>query len=139
MVQWKQTNSEKKILQTVTLMDSLTQECEKIECLLDTGADLTVVSPLWIRRHNVTMEPWLGPRLHMANGTHAEIYGTADIDVFNERGKAAGTAIVMDLNEHELLLGNNSIRQFGKLEIVYTNDSHSVTIGEELPIEASRE
>ena len=123
------------MLENVTLTASNSNASEHIRAVLDTGADLTVVSPEWVQRHNVELDAWNGPTLYMANGSEAEVMGLVEIDVSNDRGKAAGTAIVMKLNGHDLLLGNNFIRQFGKLEIIYSDESHHVTLGEELPIE----
>jgi len=133
-VRWSGFSTEKKILEDVLLIDSISKAGGRTSAVIDTGADLTVVSPAWVECNNVRMKPWEGPALHMANGEKAEVYGTVEIDVSNDRGKAAGTALVMKLIDHDLLLGNNFIRQFGKLEIVYSAENHMVKLGDELPL-----
>ena len=133
--QWKESTTEKTMLEDVILTVSNSSVSDQIHVVLDTGADLTVVSPEWVQRNNVKLDAWNGPTLYMVNGSEAEVMGSVEIDVSNNRGKAAGTAIVMKLNVHDLLLGNNFMRQFGKLEIFYYNKDHQVLLGEELPVE----
>ena len=94
---------EKKMVEDVLLLDLNSNVSEYVLVVLDTGADLTVVSPKWIRKHNIELNAWDGPTLVMANGTEAEVMGSIEIEVSNSRGKATGTAVVMKLNGHELL------------------------------------
>ena len=115
------------------LSETRSDKSVSTNALIDTGSNLTIVSPEWCERINAKIGPWEGPQLWMANATTASVNGVAEIEVSNSRGKAAGTALVMLMNGYDLLLGNNFLRQFGTLRIEYTTDGHQITLGEELP------
>jgi len=128
-----------KMLEEVSLSETGSDRFLVTNALIDTGSDLTIVSPEWCKRINAKIGPWEGPQLWMANSTTASVNGVAEIEVSNYRGKAAGTALVMPMNGYDLLLGNNFLRQFGTLKIDYTTDGHQITLGEELPVGAVEE
>ena len=127
----------KKMLETVELQEIGSCRKKKTSCLLDTGSDLTIVSPEWCEEMKAKVTPWEGPHLWMANATPADVIGMVEISVANERGRACGSALVMKLNGYELLMGNNFLRQFKSLSIRYHEKGHEIILGEELPVEAA--
>ena len=48
----------------------------------------------------------------------------------NPRGRATGSVIVMEMDGMTLLLGNDFLKQFGRLEIDYRNQSPMITLGD---------
>lgn len=92
------------MLEEISLRETGSDQSVSTNALIDTGSDLTIVSPEWCERFNVKIGPWEGPQLWMANATTASVNGVAEIEVSNSRGKAAGTALVMPMNGYDLLL-----------------------------------
>ena len=127
----------KKMLETVELQEIGSCRKKKTSCLLDTGSDLTIVSPEWCEEMKAKVTPWEGPHLWMANATPADVIGMVEISVANERGRACGSALVMKLNGYELLMGNNFLRQFKSLSIRYHEKGHEIILGKKLPVEAA--
>ena len=69
----------------------------------------------------------------MANGSPATPLGAVHLIVSNPGGRAEGSVIVMEMDGMTLLLGNDFLKQFGRLEIDYRNQSPLITL-EEVPL-----
>jgi hypothetical protein len=52
-----------KILETVELCELSSGRRKSTDCLVDTGSDLTIVSPEWCQEIEATVIPWKGPQL----------------------------------------------------------------------------
>ena len=94
---------------------------------------MSVITPELCQDLNLTVTSWTGPALILANGSPATLVGAVQITVENPRGRASGSAIVMTMDGMSLLLGNDFLKQFGKLEIDYRNLNPLITLGE-LPL-----
>jgi hypothetical protein len=74
-----------------------------------------------------------GPNIVMANGATVGPIGAAYITVTLHNKLAIGTAHVMQMEDMDLLLGNNFLKQFGKLYIDYEASKTLITVGD-LPL-----
>ncbi|KZS18242.1 Uncharacterized protein APZ42_015657 [Daphnia magna] len=98
--------------------------------VVDTGAAVSVLSPDLLKQTSFYLEQWSGPAIILANGTRASPLGAALVTITHKGRWAAGTAVVMAMEGNDLLLGNDFLKQFGKLQIDYTGDATLVTLGE---------
>ena len=101
--------------------------------MVDTGAAVTVLSPQLLQRTEFALCPWVGPRIVMANGVTATPLGSATISIHHLKGTARGVAVVLQMDGIDLLLGNDFLKQFGRLQIDYLKASTLLTLGE-LPL-----
>jgi hypothetical protein len=103
--------------------------------VVDTGAALTVISPELLQESQFVLRPWIGPRVVMANGEPATLLGAATISVNHIRGTATGEAVVFQMDGIDLILGNDFLRQYGKVQIDYREPKASITF-EDQPLAA---
>ena len=108
---------------------------EEVQAIVDTGAAVTVISPALLKKTKFKLMPWTGSKILMANGTAALPEGSADISIGHNKGTATGKAVVMAMDGIELLLGNDFLKQYGKVQIEYKNNSTLLTLGD-LPLAA---
>ena len=73
----------------------------------------------------------------MANGSTASPLGATLITVQLHNKIAKGKAVVMQMEGIDLLLGNDFLKQFGKLHIDYQDSQTLITVGE-LPLNLIR-
>lgn len=71
----------------------------------------------------------------MANGTAAVPLGGANITIHHADRIAKGPVIVLDMSGIDVLLGNDFLKQFGKVHIDYDHDRPLLTLGD-LPLAA---
>jgi predicted aspartyl protease len=90
-----------------------------VKAVVDTGAVITVISPKLLACTNFQITEWEGPRVIMANGSTASPIGATLITVKLHNKVATGNAVVMQMEGIDLLLGNDFLKQFGKLHIDY--------------------
>lgn len=90
-----------------------------VKAVVDTGAVITVISPKLLACTNFQMTELEGPRIIMANGSTASPIGATLITVKLHNKVATGNAVVMQMEGIDLLLGNDFLKQFGKLHIDY--------------------
>ena len=101
-----------------------------ITAVLDTAATNSAITPGVLRDSPFVMQSWNGPaQLKMADGTFGTPLGSARIFVKHPNGSAAGLVAVMQMNGIDLLLGNDFLRQFRRLEINYEAKGNPVTLG----------
>ncbi len=104
-----------------------------VKAVVDTGAVITVISPKLLACTNFQMTELEGPRIIMANGSTASPIGATLITVQIHNKVATGNAVVMQMEGIDLLLGNDFLKQFGKLHIDYQDSQTLITVGE-LPL-----
>ena len=120
-------NTSKLITETVQCGDMI------VKAVVDTGAVITVISPKLLTCTKFQMTAWEGPRIIMANGSTASPLGATLITVQLHNKIAKGKAVVMQMEGIDLLLGNDFLKQFGKLHIDYQDSQTLITVGE-LPL-----
>jgi predicted aspartyl protease len=103
----------------------------RVMAVVDTGAALTVISPELLQESQFVLRPWIGPRVVMANGEPATLLGAATISVNHIRGTATGEAVVFQMDGIDLILGNDFLRQYGKVQIDYREPNASITFGDQ--------
>ena len=116
------------IWERVTVFSSVTST--PVQAVIDTGAAVSVITPELCTSLAMVPKPWTGPSLVMANGSPATPLGAVHLIVSNPRGRAEGSVIVIEMDGMTLLLGNDLLKQFGRLEIDYRNQSPLITLGE---------
>ena len=99
--------------------------------VVDTGVALTVISLVLLRASQFVMRPWDGPRVVLANGEQATLLGAATISVNHRMGTATGEDVVFGMDGIDLLLGNDFLRQCGKVQIDYREPKTSITFGDQ--------
>ena len=67
----------------------------------------------------------------MANGEPATLLGAAYISVNHIRGTATCEAVVFQMDGIDLILGNDFVRQYGKVQIYYREPNPSITFGDQ--------
>ncbi|KAI9553732.1 hypothetical protein GHT06_021668 [Daphnia sinensis] len=72
-----------------------------------------------------------GPRVVMANGEQAMLMGAAIISVSHKMGTATGEAVVFGMDGIDLILGNDFLKQYGKVQIDYREPKTSITFGDQ--------
>ena len=103
----------------------------RVMAVVDTGAALTVISPELLHESQFVLRPWNGPRDVMANGEPATLMGAATISVNHEMGTATGEAVVFRMDGIDLILGNDFLKQYGKVQIDYREPKASITFGDQ--------
>ena len=94
-----------------------------VEAIVDTGAEITIISPKCCKVLNVTPNPkWEGPVLRMVNGVIERPKGSATLEIFVNNIPVHVTAAVLPINGFDLLLGNNALRQLSAIEIDYCTE-----------------
>ncbi|KZS10306.1 Uncharacterized protein APZ42_025260 [Daphnia magna] len=107
----------------------------QVMAIVDTGAAISVISPKLLAATAFIIQPWKGPNILMANGSKAEPLGAAYITVQHRNKRAEGIAVVMQMEEMDLLLGNDFLKQFRRIQIDYTDSETLLTMGD-LPLNA---
>ena len=67
----------------------------------------------------------------MANGEPATLMGAATISVNHKMGTATGEAVVFQMDGIDLILGNDFLKQYGKVQIDYRESKASITFGDQ--------
>jgi predicted aspartyl protease len=113
------------------IREEVTCGTRQVMAVVDTGAALTVISPELLKESQFVMRPWDGPRVVMANGEQATLMGAATISVNHEMGTATGEAVVFGMDGIDLILGNDFLKQYGKVQIDYREPKASITFGDQ--------
>jgi len=117
-------NSSKPVTETVQCGNMV------VKAVVDTGAVITVISPKLLTCTEFKLDSWYGPNIVMANGTTVSPIGAAYITVTVHNKLVTGTAFVMHMEGMDLLLGNDFLKQFGKLHIDYQASKTLLTVGD---------
>ncbi|XP_045034364.1 uncharacterized protein LOC123475563 [Daphnia magna] len=113
------------------IREEVTCGTRQVMAVVDTGAALTVISPELLRASQFVLRPWDGPRVVMANGEQATLMGAATISVNHKMGTATGEAVVFGMDGIDLILGNDFLKQYGKVQIDYREPKASITFGDQ--------
>jgi len=117
-------NSSKLVTETVQCGNMV------VKAVVGTGAVITVISPKLLTCTEFKLDSWYGPNIVMANGTTVSPIGAAYITVTVHNKLVTGTAVVMHMEGMDLLLGNDFLKQFGKLHIDYQASKTLLTVGD---------
>ncbi|EFX69868.1 hypothetical protein DAPPUDRAFT_113270 [Daphnia pulex] len=69
--------------------------------------------------------------LVMANGEQATLMGAATISVNHKMGTATGESVVFRMDGIDLILGNDFLKQYGKVQIDYREPTASINFGDQ--------
>lgn len=98
-----------------------------LEAIIDTGAEISVISPKACELLNInSLQNWEGPLLIMANGTRAQPNGTVTLEMVIGSTPVTAVAAVLPINGFDLLLGNNALRQLRTVQIEYDPEGAAV-------------
>ncbi|KZS06649.1 Uncharacterized protein APZ42_029823 [Daphnia magna] len=130
---------------TVLLIDSwrlITEDliCQgiRVRVVIDTGAVVSVASPSLQEKLQVQRTRLDGPSVLMVNGQKAPPLGAFELDIEHRGMKARGKVILLEMKGIELLLGNDFLSQFKRLQINYVEKGAELLLGE-LPVNAITE
>ncbi len=112
------------------LREEVSCDENKVSAIVDTGAEISIISPLLLEKTRFKLLKWEGPSIMMANGSTTVPIGAAFIRIEHLSGSAEAKVIVMEMNGNELLLGNDLLEQFKKLQIDYQSSGNQVTLGD---------
>jgi hypothetical protein len=103
---------------------------KKVMALIDTGAAISAISPEFAATIlNKEQRCWEGPAVKMADGSLLQPDFVMTITVQHDSGIGWGDAIIIPLQQTELLLGNNILRHFGSIHITYDDHGSEITFG----------
>ncbi|KAI9549855.1 pol polyprotein [Daphnia sinensis] len=95
-----------------------------VEAIIDTGSGITVVSPTFSKLLNIPLQPSIGPDILLADGQRTRPLGSINIEVRIDNVTVFVSAIVLQINGYDLLLGNDTLRQLNKE--AHTIPAHSL-------------
>ena len=105
---------------------------KNVMALIDTGAAISAISPEFAATIlKKEKRCWEGPAVKMADGTLLQPDFVITITVQHDSGIGWGDAIIIPLQQTELLLGNNILRHFGSIHITYDDHGSEITLGKE--------
>ena len=81
--------------------------------LIDTGADISVVSEKFAKNFPEDRCPWNGPSVKLANGSVIKPKFKLKIEVLLKDKKAQSTALIMKIPKSDMLIGNDILDQLG--------------------------
>ncbi|KZS03119.1 Uncharacterized protein APZ42_034227 [Daphnia magna] len=110
----------------------------RIKAVIDTGAVMSVASPSLQEKLGNRRTGWDGPSAVMVNGQRAPLLGVFELEVEHRGMKASGKVILLEMRGIELLLGNDFLSQFKRLQINYVPNGAELLLGE-LPVNVIEE
>ena len=81
--------------------------------LIDTGADISVVSEKFAKNFPEDRCPWNGPNVKLADGSAIRPKFGLKIEVLLQDKKAQSTALIMKIPKSDMLIGNDILDQLG--------------------------
>lgn len=90
-----------------------------VEAIIDTGSGITVFSPQLCRYLQFPIKKWHGPNVFLAGEKQASVEGAVDAKVLINGRTVFGCALVFEINDYDLLLGNDALRQLKMIKINY--------------------
>ena len=91
----------------------------KVKALIDTGAGITVVSPLFCSKLKLNYFTWDGPTILYVNGKRVVPEGQVELEISIRHKEFKIKAAVLDLNGFDLLLGNDSLKLLKSIRVDY--------------------
>jgi hypothetical protein len=101
-----------------------------VEAIIDTGSGITVVSPNFSKMLGIPLQPWVGPDILLADGQRTRPSGSVEIKVTIDNIVVEVSAIVLQINGYDLLLGNDTLRKLISIKINYTAEQASFHLGD---------
>ncbi len=101
-----------------------------VEAIIDTGSGITVVSPNLSKMLGIPLQPWEGPDILLADGQRTRPSGKIEIKVIIDKIVVEVSAIVLQINGYDLLLGNDTLRKLISIKINYTAEQASFHLGD---------
>ncbi|KZS19714.1 Uncharacterized protein APZ42_013765 [Daphnia magna] len=89
----------------------------RIKAVIDTGAVVSVASPSLQEKLGARRMGWDGPSVVMVNGQRAPPLGALELEIEHRGMKASGKVILLEMRGIELLLGNDFLSRFKRLQI----------------------
>ncbi|KZS06277.1 Uncharacterized protein APZ42_030324 [Daphnia magna] len=121
----------------VLLINSSRQITEEVVCrgirikaLIDPGAVVSVASPSLQEKLGARRMGWDGPSFVMINGQRTAPLGALELEIEHREMKASGKVIVLERKGIDLLLGNDFLSQFKRLQIIYVPTGVELLLGE---------
>ncbi|KZS09875.1 Uncharacterized protein APZ42_025792, partial [Daphnia magna] len=102
----------------------------RIKAVIDTGAVVSVASPSLQEKLGARQMGWDGPSVVMVNGQRAPPLGALELEIEHRGMKASGKVILLEMRGIELLLGNDFLSQFKRLQINYVPNGAELLLGE---------
>ncbi|KZS06442.1 Uncharacterized protein APZ42_030100 [Daphnia magna] len=129
----------------VLLIDSFCLIIEEVVCrgirikaVIDTGAVVSVASPSLQEKLGARCMGWDGPSVVMLNGQRAPPLGALELEIEHRGMKASRKVILLEMRGIDLLLGNDFLSQFNRLQINYVPNGAELLLGE-LPVNVIEE
>ncbi|KAI9565042.1 pol polyprotein [Daphnia sinensis] len=101
----------------------------ELKAVIDTGAVVSVVSPSLREKLQAKWVSCKVPSVVTASGQKVLPMGAIEIEVEHRGMKAKGKVIVLAMKNIELLLGNDFLKQFNRLEINYDGNGPDLMLG----------
>ncbi len=111
---------------------------KKAEAVIDTGADVSIISPKLAAEMALELKTWGGPAIVMVNGQRTPPLGRVEITITIGTTTIQTNVLVLEMRGIELLLGNDVLRRFKKLEIEYGMGKPKMRFGD-FPIQLALE
>ncbi|KZS01710.1 Uncharacterized protein APZ42_001544, partial [Daphnia magna] len=110
----------------------------RIKAVIDTGAVVSVASPSLQEKQGARRMGWDGPSVIMVNVQRAPPLGALELEIVHRGMKASGKVILLEMRGIELLLGNDFLSQFKRLQINYVPNGAELLLGD-LPVNVIEE
>ena len=94
----------------------------KIDAVIDTGAGVSIISPGLVEKMNKLVFPYDGPAVSMANGNKSLPTGKIKLEIKFDSTVINIDALIMEISEIDLLLGNNALQQLGSINFNFNSE-----------------
>nr|CAH0111997.1 unnamed protein product [Daphnia galeata] len=106
---------------------------QKAAAVVDTGAVVSIMSPTLAAGLRTEIRTWGGPSIVMVNGQKTPPMGKVSVEVKIGAAKVTAEILVLEMSGIELLLGNDVLKKFKRLEIEYGEGKPRLRFGD-LPV-----
>jgi predicted aspartyl protease len=103
------------------------------DAVIDTGAAVSIIAPKLAAEMGLELKACGGPSIVMVNGQRTPPLGRVQIKITIGETTAEADVLVLEMRGIDLLLGNDVLRQFKKLEIEYGAGKPKMRFGD-LPV-----
>ncbi|KZS03393.1 Uncharacterized protein APZ42_033842 [Daphnia magna] len=106
---------------------------KKTEAVIDTVAAVSIISPKLTAEMALEFKTWGGPQIVMVNGQRTPPLGRVELTITIGTTTVQAKVLVLQMGGINLLLGNDVLRRFKKLEIEYGKGKPKMRFGD-LPV-----
>jgi hypothetical protein len=103
---------------------------QKAAAVVDTGAVVSIMSPALAAGLRTEIRTWGGPSIVMVNGQKTPPMGKVTAEVKIGAAKVTTEILVLEMSGIELLLGNDVLKKFKRLEIEYGEGKPRLRFGD---------